>query len=59
MTWSAKGTPLSRTSGPGRCGNLLSAVPDRGVHNAIDLGCGPGNSTQVLRHVFRAQRCAA
>ncbi len=28
--------------------DLLSAVPTAGVHRAVDLGCGPGNSTEVL-----------
>jgi trans-aconitate 2-methyltransferase len=28
--------------------DLLNAVPGRDVVSAIDLGCGPGNSTEVL-----------
>jgi trans-aconitate 2-methyltransferase len=28
--------------------DLLAAVPETPIHTAIDLGCGPGNSTQAL-----------
>lgn len=28
--------------------DLLNAIPNRQVHRAIDLGCGPGNSTELL-----------
>lgn len=28
--------------------DLLSAVPDQGVKYAVDLGCGPGNSTELI-----------
>jgi trans-aconitate 2-methyltransferase len=31
------------------CRDLVSRIMLRDVHRAIDLGCGPGNSTQVLR----------
>ncbi len=52
MTWSAKvyATFEEERTRPVR--DLLSAVPDRGVHEAIDLGCGPGNSTEVLAARF-------
>lgn len=32
--------------------DLLSAVPALGVRHAIDLGCGPGNSTEALAQRF-------
>ena len=28
--------------------DLLAAVPDTPIRTAIDLGCGPGNSTEIL-----------
>ncbi|HDR8858995.1 TPA: trans-aconitate 2-methyltransferase [Burkholderia territorii] len=28
--------------------DLLAAVPDTRIHTAIDIGCGPGNSTEAL-----------
>jgi trans-aconitate 2-methyltransferase len=28
--------------------NLVAAIPNTQVHTAIDIGCGPGNSTEVL-----------
>jgi trans-aconitate 2-methyltransferase len=32
--------------------DLLAGVPSRNPEQAIDLGCGPGNSTEVLREQF-------
>ena len=34
--------------------DLLAAVPGRHVQAAVDLGCGPGNSTAALRRASRA-----
>lgn len=32
--------------------DLVAAIPNRNVKTAIDLGCGPGNSTEVLATAF-------
>lgn len=32
--------------------DLAARVADRSVRTAVDVGCGPGNSTAVLRRVF-------
>ena len=32
--------------------DLVAAIPNRAVKTAIDLGCGPGNSTEVLAAAF-------
>lgn len=32
--------------------DLLAAVPSRGVKSAVDLGCGPGNSTELIVQRF-------
>lgn len=32
--------------------DLVAAIPNRDVATAIDLGCGPGNSTEVLAAAF-------
>lgn len=32
--------------------DLVAAIPNRNVKTAIDLGCGPGNSTEVLAAAF-------
>lgn len=32
--------------------DLVAAIPNRDVKTAIDLGCGPGNSTEVLVDAF-------
>jgi trans-aconitate 2-methyltransferase len=32
--------------------DLVAAIPNRNVTTAIDLGCGPGNSTEVLAAAF-------
>jgi trans-aconitate 2-methyltransferase len=32
--------------------DLVAAIPNRNVKTAIDVGCGPGNSTEVLAAAF-------
>jgi trans-aconitate 2-methyltransferase len=32
--------------------DLVAAIPTDPVRSAVDLGCGPGNSTEVLAHRF-------
>jgi trans-aconitate 2-methyltransferase len=32
--------------------DLVAAIPNRDVKTAIDIGCGPGNSTEVLADAF-------
>ncbi|WP_372084121.1 trans-aconitate 2-methyltransferase [Tistrella mobilis] len=39
--------------------DLLAHVPTDPVRSAVDLGCGPGNSTEVLIHRFPGARVTA
>lgn len=36
--------------------DLVAAIPTRDVRVAVDLGCGPGNSTEVLAERFPEAR---
>jgi trans-aconitate 2-methyltransferase len=52
MSWSARQyTSFEKERTRPVC-DLLSAVETLGVRRAIDLGCGPGNSTEVLAERF-------
>ncbi len=46
--WSARRYEIFRDERTRPVHDLLAVVPDRGVRTAVDLGCGPGNSTEVL-----------
>lgn len=48
MNWSAKQYVLFEDERTRPVRDLLNAVPGTNVVSAIDLGCGPGNSTQML-----------
>ncbi|EKO3486061.1 methyltransferase domain-containing protein [Vibrio fluvialis] len=39
--------------------DLLAPLATRTIGNAIDLGCGPGNSTEVLQRFFPQSTIAA
>ena len=52
MTWSARQYVAFEAERTRPVRDLLSAVPVGSVARAIDLGCGPGNSTEVLIERF-------
>ncbi len=56
MTWSARTYSAFEQERTRPVRDLVAALPARGVQVAIDLGCGPGNSTQVLADRFPQAR---
>ena len=52
MTWSAKQYTMFEQQRTRPVRDLVAAIPNLEVHNAVDLGCGPGNSTEVLAERF-------
>ncbi|RSC25467.1 trans-aconitate 2-methyltransferase [Pseudomonas putida] len=48
MAWSATQYSLFENERTRAVRDLLAAVPPRPVRHATDLGCGPGNSTEIL-----------
>ncbi|HSZ50424.1 MAG TPA: trans-aconitate 2-methyltransferase [Caulobacteraceae bacterium] len=52
MTWSAQQYVAFEEERTRPVRDLVSAVPGGSVRYAIDLGCGPGNSTEVLLDRF-------
>lgn len=52
MTWSAQQYTLFEQQRTRPVRDLVAAIPNNEVRNAVDLGCGPGNSTEVLAERF-------
>jgi trans-aconitate 2-methyltransferase len=52
MSWSAKQYSMFEQQRTRPVRDLVAAIPLQEVKTAIDLGCGPGNSTQVLAERF-------
>lgn len=48
MTWSAKQYSAFENERTRPVRDLVAAIPEHDVKLAIDLGCGPGNSTEIL-----------
>lgn len=54
MTWSSRQYTSFEAERTRPVRDLLSAVETANVRTAVDLGCGPGNSTEVLAERFPA-----
>ncbi|NBB12600.1 trans-aconitate 2-methyltransferase [Pseudomonas sp. SLFW] len=52
MSWSAKQYSMFEQQRTRPVRDLVAAIPTQDVKTAIDLGCGPGNSTEVLAERF-------
>lgn len=58
MSWSAERYVAFEDERTRPVRDLLAAVPNMDVRTAMDLGCGPGNSTEVLMARFPGARVA-
>ncbi|XVO86884.1 trans-aconitate 2-methyltransferase [Pseudomonas palleroniana] len=56
MTWSAKQYTMFEQQRTRPVRDLVAAIPNTQVRNAVDLGCGPGNSTEVLAERYSQAR---
>ncbi|MCB5186778.1 trans-aconitate 2-methyltransferase [Methylobacillus caricis] len=52
MTWSAQQYLAFEQERTRPVKDLVAAIPSIDVRSAVDLGCGPGNSTEILAHRF-------
>lgn len=52
MTWSAKQYSIFEQQRTRPVRDLVAAIATTDVRTAVDLGCGPGNSTEVLAERF-------
>ena len=52
MSWSARQYSMFEQQRTRPVRDLVAAIPAQQVQTAIDLGCGPGNSTEVLAERF-------
>ncbi|RMP65316.1 hypothetical protein ALQ18_200002 [Pseudomonas marginalis pv. marginalis] len=52
MTWSAKQYTMFEQQRTRPVRDLVAAIANTDVRTAVDLGCGPGNSTEVLAQRF-------
>ena len=52
MSWSARQYTSFEAERTRPVRDLVHAIPTSEVRRAIDLGCGPGNSTEVLAERF-------
>ncbi|EPJ90310.1 MAG: trans-aconitate 2-methyltransferase [Pseudomonas sp.] len=56
MSWSAKQYSIFEQQRTRPVIDLVAAIPTQNVQTAVDLGCGPGNSTQVLAERYPQAR---
>lgn len=56
MTWSSKQYSTFEQERTRPVRDLVAAIPAQNVRVAVDLGCGPGNSTEVLADRFPQAR---